>query len=92
MPFAERMRIVESIYCVDKVIPCADTDDTVCHTLKNIYKNQKNTYQEIMFCNGGDRTNGENTPEHKICKELGITSVYGLGEKVQSSSWLIRGR
>ena len=27
--------------------------------------------------------------EHKICEELGITSVYGLGDKVQSSSWLI---
>ena len=92
MPFAERMRIVESIYCVDKVIPCADTDDTVCRTLENIYDNQNNIYDEIMFCNGGDRTNGENTPEHKICEELGITSVYGLGEKVQSSSWLIRGR
>ena len=89
MPFVERMRIVESIYCVDKVIPCTDTDDTVCRTLQNIYNNQKNTYQEIMFCNGGDRTNGENTPEHKICEELGITPVYGLGEKVQSSSWLI---
>jgi len=89
MPFNERMRIVECIYCVDKVIPCIDIDNTVCDTLKNIYKNYHNAYNEIMFCNGGDRTNGENTPEHEICEELGIKSVYGLGDKVQSSSWLI---
>jgi len=50
MSFAERMRIVESIYCVDKVIPCADTDDTVCRTLKNIYKNQK-TGEIILIIN-----------------------------------------
>ena len=32
---------------------------------------------------------GTNTPEHKLCQELGIKTVYGLGKKVQSSSWLL---
>ena len=49
----------------------------------------RNKFDKIMFCNGGDRTDGTNTPEHKLCEELGIESVYGLGDKVQSSSWLI---
>ena len=35
-------------------------------------------------------SNPANTPEHDVCKELGIETVYGLGDKVQSSSWLIK--
>ena len=50
----------------------------------------RNKFDKIMFCNGGDRTDGTNTPEHKLCEELGIESVYGLGDKVQSSSWLTK--
>ena len=42
--------------------------------------------EKLLFCNGGDRTSGENTPEHALCIELGIEPVYGLGDKIQSSS------
>ena len=28
----------------------------------------------------------------KVCKKLGIESVYGLGDKIQSSSWLTDGK
>ena len=45
---------------------------------------------ELFFCNGGDRTNGTNTPEHSVCAELGMHTIYGLGDKIQSSSWLIQ--
>ena len=44
----------------------------------------------MMFCNGGDRTNKQDTPEHIRCEQLGIKPVYGLGEKIQSSSWLTK--
>ena len=53
-----------------------------------MYKASKK-YDKLIFCNGGDRTSGANTPEHSICEEIGIESVYGLGDKIQSSSWLI---
>jgi cytidyltransferase-like protein len=86
MPFYERKKIIESLRVVDGVISCRDEDQTVCETLRYIKKIYRS--EHIMFCNGGDRTSGENTPEHKICKELGIESVYGLGDKIQSSSWL----
>ena len=45
-------------------------------------------YDKIIFCNGGDRTSGANTPEHELCEKIGVESVYGLGDKIQSSSWL----
>ena len=87
MPFKERMKIIKSLRVVDLAVPCIDEDQTVCKTLKNLKRSAFAT-DCLMFCNGGDRTNGENTPEHKICKKIGIETVYGLGKKIQSSSWL----
>ena len=92
MPFEERKKIVESVRYVDMVIKCIDEDQSVCETLKGLascrtlINNQ--THEKLLFCNGGDRTSGENTPEHALCIELGIEPVYGLGDKIQSSSWL----
>jgi len=42
----------------------------------------------MAFGNGGDRTE-TTTPENDVCNSYGIDSVWGLGEKVQSSSWLL---
>mgnify|MGYP005993814889 CR=1 FL=1 len=44
---------------------------------------------EVAFANGGDQTN-ETIPEVAVCEELGVTLIDGLGEKIQSSSWLIK--
>ena len=38
-----------------------------------------------IFAKGGDRTSGE-IPESKVCNELGIEIIDGLGEKIRSSS------
>ena len=89
MPFDERKKILKSLRVVDVVIPCIDKDQTVCKTLKKLKKTLAITDTELFFCNGGDRTSGKNTPEHKLCEEIGIETVYGLGNKIQSSSWLI---
>ena len=88
MPFDERKKILKSLQVVDIVIPCIDKDQTVCKTLKKLKKTLAITDTELFFCNGGDRTSGKNTPEHKLCEEIGIETVYGLGKKIQSSSWL----
>jgi cytidyltransferase-like protein len=93
MPLEERMYIIQALKPVKFTIKSIDTDDTVCETLKFVYENYKVTkkYNKLFFCNGGDRTSGANTPEHNVCKEIGIQSVYGLGKKIQSSSWLTNG-
>ena len=90
MPFDERKKILKSLQVVDVVIPCIDKDQTVCKTLKKLKKTLAITDTELFFCNGGDRTSGKNTPEHKLCEEIGIETVYGLGKKIQSSSWLTK--
>jgi cytidyltransferase-like protein len=83
----ERMLIVGSLKMVDEVILSIDTDRTVRETLRSIdvlYGKDN----ELFFTNGGDQNN-ETIPERPICEELGITLIDGLGEKIQSSSWLL---
>lgn len=90
MPLKERMTIVQALKPVKLTIKSIDKDQTVCASVKFVNEMYKKKYDEIMFCNGGDRTSGENTPEHKICEEIGVKTIYGLGDKIQSSSWLLK--
>ena len=80
MPAEERAQILQSMRQVDEVYVSFDEDRTVCKTLEMIHPD--------VFCNGGDQTNNS-IPEAGICEKLGIELVDGLGEKVQSSSWLL---
>ena len=90
MPLKERITIMQSLKGVELALESVDEDDTVCETLTWLSAAYKSKFEEIFFCNGGDRTNGENTPEHEICLKIGIEPVYGLGDKIQSSSDLLQ--
>jgi len=90
MPFEERKIIVENIKAVDLVVESIDEDHTVCKSLEELTSLVEAVDSNLVFCNGGDRTSGENTPEHKICEKLNIKTIYGLGDKIQSSSWLTK--
>ncbi len=83
----ERMIIVSNFGVVDKVILSVDLDRTVCKTLAKIYTDLGNEYQ-LAFANGGDQNN-DTIPERPVCKRLGIELIDGLGDKIQSSSWLL---
>jgi hypothetical protein len=43
----------------------------------------------LSFANGGDQNNNT-IPERSICDRLGISLFDGLGDKIQSSSWLLK--
>ncbi len=82
MPYEERKYLLESIKGVSAVSGVDDTDGTVCEALQRI--------QPDMFGNGGDRTS-DNTPEKEVCLDIGIRMIWNLGgQKVQSSSELVR--
>ena len=83
----ERMLIVSNIKAVDKVILSIDSDRTVCKTIEKIVKDYGESYN-IAFANGGDQNN-DTIPEIVICAKMGITLLDGLGDKIQSSSWLL---
>jgi cytidyltransferase-like protein len=83
----ERVSIVSNIKCVDNVFLSIDQDRTVCETIKCIYDELSTDYK-LAFANGGDQNNNL-IPERSICEELGIQLIDGLGDKIQSSSWLL---
>ncbi len=84
MPVDERIKIIKEFRCVDFVVKSIDTDRTVCKTLETV--EPKPDY----FCNGGDQNNNT-IPETEVCKKRGIELRDGFGDKIQSSSWLIKG-
>ena len=82
MPYEERKYLLESVKGVSVVSAVDDTDGTVCEALQRL--------QPDMFGNGGDRTS-DNTPEKEVCLDIGIRMIWNLGgQKVQSSSELVR--
>ncbi len=83
----ERMIIVNSIKGVDKAILSIDKDRTVCETIKKIAQEYGEEYS-LAFANGGDQNN-DTIPEKPICEQLGVKLIDGLGDKIQSSSWLL---
>ncbi len=80
----ERKEILESIRYVDKVIIDPGKDVTCEEALKLV--------KPDILAKGGDRVEGSMPEiELKVCKEMGIKIVYNVGgDKVQSSSWLIK--
>jgi|TARA_B110001450_G_scaffold17078_1_gene15729 cytidyltransferase-like protein len=83
----ERLFIVQNIKAVDTAIISIDKDRTVCASIEAIFETYGDQYQ-LGFANGGDQDNNS-IPEAPICKELGIHLIDGLGDKIQSSSWLL---
>ena len=83
----ERMIIVNSIKGVDEAILSIDKDRTVCETIKKIAQEYGQEFS-LAFANGGDQNN-DTIPEKPVCEQLGVKLIDGLGDKIQSSSWLL---
>ena len=84
----ERLIIVSAIGIVDKALISIDKDKTQCSTLSDLADKYSGQF-ELYFANGGDQNN-DSIPEVSVCKEKGIGLLEGLGEKIQSSSWLLK--
>lgn len=81
MPWEERQVILLNLRNVYHVVSTEDLDNSSSAALY--------IYKPDYFGNGGDRA-AHNTPEDKACEELGIEIIYGLGQKIQSSSDLVK--
>ena len=84
----ERMLIVSNLKAVNKAVLSIDSDRTVCKTIEKIANEFGESY-DLAFANGGDQNN-DTIPERLICDKMGITLLDGLGDKIQSSSWLLK--
>ena len=83
----ERLLIINEHEVTDIVMLSIDKDSTVCKTIEKVYNNYSNLYN-LYFANGGDQDN-KSIPEVSTCDSLGIKLIEGLGDKIQSSSWLL---
>jgi cytidyltransferase-like protein len=86
----ERKLVIETLKPVDWAIVSIETENRlVDKSIKLIHELYKDEFQNFIFSNGGDQT--EHTiAEGDICRQLGIKMVFGLGDKIQSSSWLLK--
>lgn len=84
----ERLIIVSAIKYVNKALISIDQDKTQCSTLSHIADKFGANF-ELYFANGGDQNN-ESISEVLVCREKGIGLLEGLGDKIQSSSWLLK--
>ncbi len=88
MSDTERLEIVKAIKWVDYALISSDRDRTQCYTLQQFHEMFSDKY-DLAFANGGDQTN-DTIPEKEVCERLGIELLDGLGDKIQSSSWLLK--
>lgn len=86
----ERIFIVKNLKMVDFVYLSIDQDRSVSQTIILIHKELAKDYN-LLFGNGGDQTN-EVIPEKEICNNLSIELIDNLGDKIQSSSILLKNR
>ena len=89
MNWDERAEILESCKFINQVLSFDDSDETANDIIKQVCSLYRDFDVNIYFANGGDRTS-DNVPEMKVCDELGVEMIWGIGGgKIQSSSWLI---
>ena len=83
----ERIRIIRALSVVDMAWISIDKDSTQNATLKTLVDKFYGV-MKLAFANGGDQNN-DTIPEAEICKMFDIELIDGLGDKIQSSSWLL---
>lgn len=83
----ERIRIIRALNIVDMAWVSIDEDSTQNATLK-VMVDKFYGSMKLAFANGGDQNN-DTIPEAEICRQFDIELIDGLGDKVQSSSWLL---
>ena len=86
----ERKLVIETLKPVDWAIVSIDKDNRqVDKSIELIHMLYKDEFQNFIFTNGGDQTE-QTIAEGDICRKLGIKMIFGLGDKIQSSSWLLK--
>jgi cytidyltransferase-like protein len=88
MPYSERAEIVRNIVGVDFVINFDDNDGSAKNAIQLV--RQSYPTDQIIFANGGDRTN-DNIPEMDIV-DNNLEFAFGIGgfNKANSSSWILQ--
>ncbi len=85
----ERLLVVSNLKSVDEAMVSIDENSRLVEkSIEFIYNQMGSKFDRVIFTNGGDQTQ-HTIGEKEVCERLGIELVFGLGDKIQSSSWLI---
>ena len=84
----ERKLIINELKIVDYVLLSIDQDRTVSKSLEFVHSRYSKEY-DLIFANGGDQLS-QAIPEKEICQKLSIDLIDRMGDKIQSSSWLLK--
>jgi cytidyltransferase-like protein len=87
MPLLERTAVIRNLRMVDFVIDFDDSDGSSKRAIQMV--RQSYPQDQIIFANGGDRTDG-NCPEMDVA-DGNTNFVFGVGgfNKANSSSWIL---
>lgn len=87
MPWHERAEVVQNLVFVDDIVEYNDDDNSSRDAIIQVRKRYPQA--EIIFVNGGDRTD-KNIPEMDI-NDGNLKFVFGIGgfNKANSSSWIL---
>jgi D-beta-D-heptose 7-phosphate kinase/D-beta-D-heptose 1-phosphate adenosyltransferase len=88
MPWNERLCIVNNLAMVDEVYTFDDEDGSAKHFMQQVRAHYPDA--ELIFANGGDRTQ-DNIPEMSVI-DANLKFVFGVGgfNKANSSSWILQ--
>lgn len=90
VPQEDRLAVMGALKYVDHAVLSIDEDRTVCKTIEMLCQNSSPDFPKpTHFANGGDVTPGNPCPESIVCDKHDVELVYGLGDKIQSSSWIL---
>jgi cytidyltransferase-like protein len=89
-PLDDRMDIVAALAVVDEVVAAVDADSSVNETLGLLRARFRDA--DLVFANGGDRSDPAAVTERDTCAELGIELLLGVGgvDKADASSRINR--
>jgi D-beta-D-heptose 7-phosphate kinase/D-beta-D-heptose 1-phosphate adenosyltransferase len=87
LPLKERVHIIQCLRMVDHCVLYDDSDGSSKEAIQNV--RAMYPQDEIIFANGGDRTDS-NIPEMDV-KDNNLKFVFGVGglDKNNSSSWIL---
>ena len=88
LPLQERIKLINALKNVDKVITFDDSDNSAKNAIIKARLHWPDA--NIIFANGGDRTE-DNIPEMDIVDDK-LSFVFGVGggNKANSSSWILQ--
>ena len=88
MPWNERLCIINNLSMVDEVYTFDDDDGSAKHFIQQARAHYPDA--ELIFANGGDRTQ-DNIPEMDVI-DSNLSFVFGVGgeNKMNSSSWILQ--